>query len=70
MYIGYPTRSATSSRSNGRLYRSAVYAHFSWSTGFLYGTSHVSGMSKPRRIMAQYAECFSMAWKVNGLFSR
>ena len=70
MNIGYPTRDATSSRSNGRLYVSAVYAHFSWSTGFLYGTSTVSGMSKPSRIIAQYAECFSIAWKVNGLLIR
>ena len=47
-----------------------MYAHFSWSTGFLYGTSTVSGMSNPSRIIAQYAECFSIAWKVNGLLSR
>ncbi len=70
MNIGKPTRPATSSRSNGRLYCEAVYFHFSLSTGFLYGTSTVVGMSNPSRMIAQYAECFSIAWKVNGLFSR
>jgi hypothetical protein len=36
----------------------------------LYGTSTVSGTLMPSRISAQYAACFSMDWKVNGLLSR
>ena len=39
-------------------------------TGCLCGTIHVAGTFRPRRIMAQYAECFSIAWKVKGLLSR
>ncbi len=38
--------------------------------GTLCGISHVSGTRMPSRISAQYAECFSIAWNVNGLFSR
>src|SRR5215471_270285 len=38
--------------------------------GSLCGTIHVSGTFSPRRIIAQYAECFSIAWNVNGLLSR
>jgi hypothetical protein len=45
-----------------------------WKRGFaggsLCGISHVSGTFRPRRIIAQYAECFSIAWNVNGLFRR
>jgi hypothetical protein len=70
MYSGYPSRSATASRSNGRLYRAAVYAHRALSTGCLYGTSTVSGTFSPSRIIAQYAACFSIDWNVNGLLSR
>ena len=40
------------------------------SGGTLCGISHVSGTRIPSRISAQYAECFSIAWNVNGLFSR
>ena len=40
------------------------------SGGFLYGTSTVSGTLSPRRIIAQYAACFSIDWNVNGLLSR
>ena len=63
-------RSAIASRSNGRLYFSAVYAYFACSGGFLYGTSTVSGTRSPSRSIAQYAACFSMLWKVKGLLSR
>ena len=38
--------------------------------GSLCGISHVSGTLRPSRIIAQYAECFSIAWNVNGLFRR
>src|SRR4051795_5832271 len=58
------------SRSNRALYRGAG----GWKRGFVGGTlcgiSHVSGTRMPSRISAQYAECFSIAWNVNGLFSR
>ena len=40
------------------------------STGFLYGTRTVSGTCMPSRISAQYAECFSIDWNVNGEFIR
>jgi hypothetical protein len=30
----------------------------------------VPGICSPSRIIAQYAECFSMDWNVNGLLSR
>jgi hypothetical protein len=36
----------------------------------LDGTSQVSGTLSPSRIMAQYAACFSIDWKVKGLLSR
>ena len=51
-------------------YRSAVGSKRSFAGGTLCGISHVSGTRMPRRISAQYAECFSIAWNVNGLFSR
>ena len=47
-----------------------MYAHRVLSTGFLYGTRIVSGIFSPSRSIAQYAECFSIDWKVNGLLSR
>ena len=62
--------SAMASRSNGWLYFSAVKAYRAFSGGFLYGISTVSGTCRPSRSMAQYAACFSMLWKVNGLLSR
>ncbi len=52
------------------MYFAEVYAHRALSTGCLYGTSTVSGTFNPRRIIAQYAECFSIDWKENGLLSR
>ena len=47
-----------------------MYAYRELSSGFLYGTSTVSGTLSPSRIIAQYAACFSIDWNVNGLFSR
>jgi hypothetical protein len=35
----------------------------------LGGIIHVSGMGMPRRIMAQYDVCFSMAWMAHGLLN-
>ena len=62
--------SPIASRSNGALYRSAVSWNRSLTGGTLCGISHVSGTRIPSRISAQYAECFSIAWNVNGLLSR
>ena len=42
----------------------------SFAGGCLCGISQVSGTFKPSRIIAQYAECFSIAWNVKGLLSR
>ena len=47
-----------------------MYGKRGLSGGSLWGSSHVSGTFNPSRIIAQYAECFSIDWKVNGLLSR
>ncbi len=77
MNSGKPTRSPISSSSNGALYRAATSGNFSAmcsncaiGVGTLCGINQVSGTFSPRRSIAQYAECFSIDWNVNGLFKR
>ena len=48
----------------------AVVGKRSFQGGCLCGINQVSGTFRPSRIIAQYAECFSIDWKVNGLLSR
>ena len=48
----------------------AMYSKRGIGVGDLCGTIHVVGTLSPSRIIATYAECFSIAWNVNGLFSR
>ena len=69
--------SAISSRSKAALYFEATSANFvamysnrGIGRGDLCGTIHVVGTFKPRRIIATYALCFSIAWNVNGLLRR